>query len=220
MQLNRNTVRWLLVIPVVITLTLGWTYPLIGFIVPATMLLGLVGGLFRGRYVCGNLCPRGAFLDKIIAPISFKRKIPKFLKDVYFRWTLFILLMGLMTYRILLNPTSISHWGSVFVLMCFVTTIVAIVFGVILRARTWCAFCPMGTMQMTLGVGKYQLNVDKSCVSCNLCSKACPFDIKVETYKSTGKITDKDCLKCYKCITACPKKAIKKPSKHINIRQL
>ena len=214
---NREIIRWALVVPVIITLTLGWTYPLLGFIVPATMLLGIFVGAFRGRYVCGNLCPRGAFLDKIIAPISFKRRIPKALSDIYFRWTLFILLMGLMTYRILLDPTNIRHWGSVFVLMCFVTTVIAVAFGVALRARTWCAFCPMGTMQMALGAGKYQLRVDKNCVSCNVCSKACPFEIKVESYKKVGKITDKDCLKCYKCISACPKKAIKKPIKRSDI---
>ena len=216
-MLSRNVTRWLLVVPVIITLTLGWTYPLLGFVVPVTMLLGFVGGIFRGRYVCGNICPRGAFLDKIIFPISFNKKIPKVLTNVRFRWTLFVLLMGLMTYRIFLNPTSISHWGSVFVLMCFVTTIIAVVFGIILRARTWCAFCPMGTMQMSLGIGKYQLNVDKGCVSCNVCSKACPFDIKVGAYKTGGKITDKDCLKCYKCISVCPKKAIEKPYKRNNI---
>lgn len=210
--LSRNTLRWSLVAPVIITLTLGWKYPLIGFIVPATMLLGITFSLFRGRYVCGHLCPRGAFLDKMILPISFNKTIPKILTDVYFRWTLFILLMGFMTYRILLDPTNIRHWGSVFVLMCFVTTIIAIIFGVVLRPRTWCSFCPMGTMQMAFGLGKYQLSVDKSCVSCNVCSKACPFNIKVGTYKKTGKITDKDCLKCYKCIGVCPKKAINKPA--------
>jgi len=175
------------------------------------MLLGIIGGFLRGRYVCGNLCPRGAFLDKIIAPISFKRKIPKVLTNIYFRWTLFVLLMGFMTYRLLLAPTNIHHWGNVFILMCFITTLIAFVLGVLLKARTWCAFCPMGTMQMALGIGQYQLSVDKSCVSCNVCSKVCPLDIKIATYKEVGKIKDKDCLKCYKCISVCPTKAVKRP---------
>jgi hypothetical protein len=38
--------------------------------------LGIIGGIFRGRYVCGNLCPRGGFFDRLISPVSPKLPIP------------------------------------------------------------------------------------------------------------------------------------------------
>ncbi len=206
----RDLIKWSLIIPVIVTLTLGWKYPLLGFIVPVTMIAGIIGGVFRGRYVCGNLCPRGSFLDNIISPIGHKKNIPVFFTNPAFRWALFILLMGLMGYRISLDPGNIRHWGAVFVLMCFITTALAVIIGIFIRGRTWCSFCPMGTMQMVLGTGKYQLPVEQSCVGCELCLKSCPFSINAGSYREEGKISHPDCLKCHKCVEVCPKQSIKK----------
>ena len=44
---RRRTIQWLLVPIVVITLALGWKYPVLGFVVPVVMLMGIVGGLFN-----------------------------------------------------------------------------------------------------------------------------------------------------------------------------
>lgn len=56
-----NWVRWFLAPLVITTIALGWWFPYIGFLVPVAMLSGMIGGVFKGRFVCGNLCPRGAF---------------------------------------------------------------------------------------------------------------------------------------------------------------
>ncbi|MDD5430058.1 MAG: 4Fe-4S binding protein [Candidatus Omnitrophica bacterium] len=37
--------------------------------------------------------------------------------------------------------------GFVFVRMCLVTTLIAIVTGVPFISRAWCVICPMGTLQ-------------------------------------------------------------------------
>jgi len=37
--------------------------------------------------------------------------------------------------------------GFAFATVCLVTTVIAIFFGYLFSARTWCMFCPMGTMQ-------------------------------------------------------------------------
>ena len=81
---------------VVITIVGGLRYPLLGFMVPVVMITGLVGSFFRGRFVCGWLCPRGAFFDKVISRISPKKPIPRLLKDRGFRWMVFVVLMGFM----------------------------------------------------------------------------------------------------------------------------
>ena len=70
---KRRLVQWILAPVVVIVISLGWKYPFLGFSVPLVMLTGMVLGFFRGRYTCGNLCPRGGFFDRMIAPLSRNR---------------------------------------------------------------------------------------------------------------------------------------------------
>jgi Pyruvate/2-oxoacid:ferredoxin oxidoreductase delta subunit len=49
----------------------------------------------------------------------------------------------------------------------------------------------------------------EKCVACKLCSKACPVEIDVFSYKEHGKVMHADCLKCNMCVNKCPKKSIK-----------
>lgn len=128
-NVRRRTTQWLLAPLVIITIGLGWKYPLVGLIVPTVMLIGIIGGIIRGRYVCGNLCPRGSFLDRMIAPISLKRPIPEFLRKPAFRWIVLAAMMGFMVFRISQNPSDIMHWGRVFWVMCLATTAIGVVLG-------------------------------------------------------------------------------------------
>ena len=54
----------------------GLWYHKLGLIMPVMMVFLLVLSYFRGRFWCGNLCPRGAFLEIFIKPVSFYGKIP------------------------------------------------------------------------------------------------------------------------------------------------
>jgi len=56
--------RWLLAIFMLTVIAVGWKYPLLGFAVPIAMLTGMAGGLFRGRYACGNICPMAVFMTR------------------------------------------------------------------------------------------------------------------------------------------------------------
>ncbi len=208
----RRTRQWLLAPLVVITLAFGWRYPLVGFIVPLVMVIGLIGGVIRGRYVCGNWCPRGSFLDRVVSLVSPKRPIPDFLRGSAFRWTLVAVLMGLMVYRISLNPGDIMHWGRVFWMMCLITTAIGVSLALFLHPRAWCSICPMGTMQNALGGHKHQLKIDASaCTSCGLCARACPFGLAPVEHRDHGIMEDRDCLKCAECTAACPVGALSWP---------
>lgn len=194
---------------VVIVIAFGWKYPLLGFSVPVVMLMGVVGGIIQGRYVCGHLCPRGGFFDRIIAPMSRKRPIPTFFRNRALRWTLFIFLMAFMIYRISLNPTDIEHWGKVFWLMCAVTSAIGIILGIFIHPRAWCSFCPMGTMQSALDRDNKQLQIDSGkCIECRKCEKVCPMNLAIVKFKSEGRLPDHDCLKCPECSAICPRHAL------------
>ncbi len=205
----RKTVQLSLWPIVVIVIAFGWHYPWLGYSVPVVMLMGMAGGFVRGRYVCGYLCPRGAFFDRIMPRMSFKRPIPAWMRSGWFRWPVFAALMAFMVYRIMLNPTDFDHWGRVFWLLCTVTTAVGVVLAVFIHPRAWCTFCPMGTMQSALDRGQHRIIIDaEKCIECGACEKACPMNLAITKHKDTGSLPDHDCLRCCQCCSVCPKQAL------------
>ncbi len=182
----------------------GLFYPKLGYVLLFVFATLMIIAPFRGRWFCGNLCPRGSFVDFWLAPISRKVSIPPILKSMKIRVPIFILLMGFLIYRIISTNGIVDKVGMVFVTLCILTTSIAILFGVLLAPRAWCSFCPMGTFQRAVGGDKYQLKVDREkCIGCGKCQKVCPMQLPV------NEIMDKpDCIKCARCVDACPKDAL------------
>lgn len=125
----------------------GLFYPLLGFLVVAMMVFFLILAFFANRYWCWNLCPRGAFLDIIISKFSANKALPGFFVKQWFRWLIFILFMSFVIYRVVSTGGNLLLLGAVFVSMCIITTIIAIILGVLMKHRGWCAICPMGFLQ-------------------------------------------------------------------------
>lgn len=207
----RRLRQWLLAPIVVITLALGWKYSWLGFAVPAAMLTGIAGGFMRGRYVCGNLCPRGSFFDRLIASLAARREIPALLRSMPLRWGVFALLMGFMAWRLAANPADLNHWGLVFWSMCAITTAVGVVLALTFHPRSWCAVCPVGTLSSAVGGGRYQLVIDPSCRECGKCEQSCTFDLPIVRHKGAGVVQERDCLKCSVCALSCPRGALRWP---------
>jgi len=210
---RRKFVQWTLLWIVLATLSLGWWFPWLGFSVPLVMLAGVVGSLFNGRYVCGHLCPRGAFYDRWVAPLSARKPIPSWFRSRAFRWILFAGLMGLMVARILQNPGDPLHWGRVFWMMCLVTTGIGLPLALWVHPRSWCSFCPIGTVQSAIGGHKQRLRISAQlCRECGLCEKACPMGLSIAEHRHVGELPHADCLRCSECIGVCPTGALRWPS--------
>lgn len=185
----------------------GLWYPALGYFMLLVFAAIFLISPFRGRWFCGNLCPRGSFVDFWISKVSSRKKIPDTLRSLWVRLPIYFLLMGFMGYRIAGTIGGLNTFekiGMVFVTMCLVTTAIAALLGSSLSPRAWCSFCPMGTAQRLLGGKRYPLKLAKEkCINCKKCEKVCPMQLKIRQDNAKP-----DCIKCGRCVSACPKDAL------------
>jgi ferredoxin-type protein NapH len=192
-------------------LVAGLIYPVIGILAIICMIAPVIMAPYKGRYWCGNFCPRGSFYDNVIAKISPKKPIPAIFRSTGFRVFMVMFIMVVFGVQMYYAWGDLSAMGAVFVRIILITTIVGIVLGVIYHQRTWCSFCPMGTLASWFSAKPkpMPLMVDSSCVNCKLCTTACPLQLSPYAKKgSTEGFTHSDCLKCSRCVDKCPKKAL------------
>jgi len=202
----------------------GLFYPPLGLIAAAMMVTLLITSLFRGRYWCGNLCPRGAFLDMIVRRISPGREFPGWARTLQVRAVVLVLLMSGFAWSLanlpLDNAADVPGGvygvvGAVFVRLCLITTLGAIFLALVSQQRAWCAICPMGTMQnlidraATRRPTRARIATDAdACRDCGICERACPMDIPIREYLGVGEIDHPDCLRCRACVDVCPTTAL------------
>ena len=211
---TRHRLQWVYASVTILILSLGWKFPALGYLVVAAMTGGLISGLVAGRWFCGNLCPRGGFLERIISKYSPNNTMPPRARSTVIRIGVLLFLFCMVGINGSRDPGSWQHWGRVFWLICLVTTTAGAIMAYFWNARAWCAVCPMGTIQNWLGGGKYHLENDPElCKSCKKCEKACPMHlpiIQARTQTAPPRVLfSKDCLRCGECEAACPVKTLK-----------
>ncbi|WAM34298.1 4Fe-4S binding protein [Caldicellulosiruptor morganii] len=195
-----------LVLPAVIVA--GLFYPVVGLFAFVCMTGAVILSFYKGRYWCYKFCPRGAFLDEFISKFSFQRSVPQVLKSGFSKvfWLFFfIFMMGL---NVLRSGGQLNRFGKGIVLLLWITTLLAITGGILFKPRTWCIVCPMGTISGLVGKNKKPLKIDVNrCVECRLCSRNCPMEIEVCSFKEE-RVESVNCIRCETCVNVCPKDAI------------
>lgn len=185
----------------------GLWYPILGYMMVVVMVTLLATSVFRGRWFCGNLCPRGSLYDFVLGKFSREQEIPKILSSLWVRVPAIAFMMGLMIYRLSIafaTQNTFEKMGTIFASMCLTTTMVATLMGGYFSSRAWCTVCPMGTMQRIIGGKKYQLKmIHDDCINCKKCEKVCPMQLSVREIGNNP-----DCIKCNRCVEACPKDAL------------
>ncbi|MBL4931773.1 4Fe-4S binding protein [Clostridium paridis] len=182
----------------------------IGVLAGICMIAPVIVSVFKGRFWCGNLCPRGNFYDNVVSKFSNIRKPPKIFKSYYFRALILTIMMMQFIAGIIKNWGNFYGIGMVFYRLIVITTIIGVALSLIYNHRTWCNFCPMGTLASITSKfkkNKKVLQVSSSCVSCKICEKKCPIGLVPYDYKG-DILSHPDCIQCGKCVAVCPKKAI------------
>lgn len=206
-----NSLYWILIAYLVI----GAFFPIIGIVALICMTAPVVVSIRKGRWWCGNACPRGNLFDRLISQYSPHKPIPTFLRSR--GWRIFMLVFifsvfGIQTYYAWGDWSAI---GRVFWNIILVTTIAGVALAFIYAPRTWCSFCPMGTLSSwaaprkgNLPDGFKRVHVGSTCqMKCKSCARVCP--MQLTPYDSRGQeegYLNTDCIKCGRCIIACPSK--------------
>lgn len=201
----------------------GLWEPKLGLLVIFIMAGLTTTSFFTGRYWCGNFCPHGSLFDRITMPISLNKKIPQFLKSKFMVTGFFLFFM----YNFSRKVINVSKfWGTydffdklgfVFVTTYLMVLVTGGLFAILVNPRTWCQFCPMGTIQKlshalgrAVGVAnkaekKVTIeNLDK-CHACGKCSRVCPFQLTPYLeFGENNQFNDINCIKCATCVENCP----------------
>lgn len=217
---NIRKYGWLLT--VLIALGGRWE-PKLGLLVVFIM-AGLTGvSFFTGRYWCGNICPHGSLFDSVIAPISRNKKIPKLFKNKVFGAIFLIFFAWNFSNKIIkISPLwgtfdFLDKLGFIFSNTYLVVLIVGGIFALTINSRTWCQFCPMGSLQKisytvgkTVGVAKntnvlVTIESKDKCHSCGKCSRVCPFQLTPYLeFNDNNQFDNINCIKCGTCVENCP----------------
>lgn len=211
---------WILTVLVAIG---GLWEPRLGVLVVGIM-AGLLGtSFFSGRMWCGNFCPHGSLFDTIIHPISMNKKIPSLLKNKWFIGAFFLFFTinfsrKLVRIAALWGTYSfIERLGFIFVNTYLMVLIVGGGAALLINSRTWCQFCPMGTLQKlsyrlgsALGIAKHTekkitIEARDKCHTCGKCSRVCPFQLTPYLeFNDTNQFDNINCIKCTTCVENCP----------------
>ena len=157
-----------------------------------------------------------------VRPYSPHKPIPAFVRTFGFRLFMVFFIFSMfgiqLTFTVPWSEGGLAMWsgiGRVFWTIIVVTTIVGVVLAFIYAPRTWCSFCPMGTISRWVAPKHTPLpkaftnvHVTSACqMKCKSCARVCP--MQLTPYDSRGQevgYLDPDCIKCGKCTLACPTK--------------
>ena len=124
-----------------------------------------------------------AALICMIGPVL--RPIPKFVRSFGFRLFMVFFIFAMFGIQMYFAWGDWGAMGLVFWKIILLTTIVGITLSFIYAPRTWCSFCPMGSLSSWVAPKKAPLpkayksiHVSSQCEEkCKLCARVCPMQL-------------------------------------------
>ena len=158
----------------------GWFYPVVGLIALICMIGPVITSIWKGMY------------DRLLSKYSPHKPIPAFVRTFGFRLFMVFFIFSMFGIQLTLTvPWSeggLAMWsgiGRVFWTIIVMTTIVGVTLSFIYAPRTWCSFCPMGTISRWVAPKKSPLpkaftniHVSSACqMKCKSCARVCPMQL-------------------------------------------
>lgn len=145
--------KWLSPPLILLISVAGFFWPAAGLAVPVLILAALGFNAFGRRSFCAGVCPNGRALSASFTRLSRGKPLPRVLRSPMARNALCAFMLFCVIN--LLSRTG-GEWalvGRVFWLMYTVSVGLGAAMALFWKPRAWCAVCPMGTLQDTLGSG-------------------------------------------------------------------
>ncbi len=184
----------------------------------------LATGVFLKKAFCGWLCPVGTLSESlwmlgrklfgknitITRWLDYPLRAVKYLLLFFFVYSIWQMdvpdlkafiyspynkMADVKMYQFFAEITSFALW----------TLIILMAFSLFIK-NFWCRYlCPYGALLGALSwFSPMKITRNKStCIDCELCTKACPSDIKVH---KVGKVWSDECMNCLACVEVCPVK--------------
>ena len=95
----------------------------------------------------------------------------------------------------------------------------AMFFWIVISGRTYCYYCPLGTLLSFLSrAAGQQIKTDNTnCIRCGRCSAACPMTIDVMHSAQDAKpVTNLRCVGCGHCVDTCPTGTLSYSTRFLN----
>jgi len=189
----------------------------------AIVVLAVAG---RG-FFCGWLCPFGSLQEWIhVAARAVTDRVPALRRlrrratrssvwrrvDRVLRWGRWLVLAwaligaavtGTMVFREADPWAALLSVAEFELSLAFAVLLVTFLLALVVE-RPFCRYaCPLGAVQGLLGkVSPVAVQRDAAaCAGCDLCNRACPVAIPVNTLT---RVTDSACIGCLECVAACP----------------
>ena len=178
-----------------------------------SLLAVIITTLLLGPVFCGWLCPLGSiqeWVDKLGQHL-FKKRYNNLIPPRLDRWLSLLryLVLALIIYfttkSLSLVFSRVDPFYALFhfwIGQAFPVAIIVLAFVLLLsliEERPWCRwFCPLGALNGLLGMLapftiKRQIKI---CNSCKLCSKSCPFNIRLDNIHNLASTR---CIRCLRC---------------------
>lgn len=128
----------------------GYFIPILGLAVPLLIAIALIMNARKTRSFCSGFCPNGRTLSFTMKAVSRNKVLPSYLYSTEFRRMLCGFMMFCVISLLARSDGSVMQIGRVFWAIYIASIGISTISGLLFKPRSWCAYCPMGTLQDTM----------------------------------------------------------------------
>ena len=101
---------WIIIAYIIV----GWFYPVVGLIALICMIGPVMTSIWKGRWWCGHVCPRGNMYDRLLSKYSPHKPIPAFVRTFGFRLFMVFFIFGMfglqLTFTVPWSEGGLAMW--------------------------------------------------------------------------------------------------------------